>query len=94
MKKDTLLRLVRLLVILLGIGILVYPSLSEYLSERNSSRATASYDDTVQQLEPRPRNTTACWPTPAPAKPRLRTITATPLRPKATGTCSTSTAPA
>lgn len=42
---------VRLLIILLGVGILVYPSLSEYLSERNSSRATASYDDTVQQLE-------------------------------------------
>ena len=42
---------VRLLIILLGVGILVYPSLSEYLSERNGSRATASYDDTVQQLE-------------------------------------------
>lgn len=41
----------RLLIILLGVGILVYPSLSEYLAERNSSRATASYDDTVQQLE-------------------------------------------
>ena len=35
----------------LGVGILVYPSLSEYLAERNSSSATASYDDTVQQLE-------------------------------------------
>ncbi len=42
---------VRLLIILLGVGILVYPSLSEYLSERNGSRATASYDDTVQRLE-------------------------------------------
>ena len=51
MKKDTLWRLARLLVILLGIGILVYPSLSEYLSERNGSRATASYDDSVLQLE-------------------------------------------
>ena len=51
MKKDTLLRLGRLLVILLGIGILVYPSLSEYLSELNSSRTTASYDDTVSQME-------------------------------------------
>ena len=51
MKKDTLLRLGRLLVILLGIGILVYPSLSEYLSERNSSRVTSSYDDTVSQME-------------------------------------------
>lgn len=51
MKKDTLWRFVRLLVILLGIGILVYPSLSEYLSERNSSRTTASYDDSVSQME-------------------------------------------
>ena len=51
MTKDTLWRLVRLLVILLGIGILVYPSLSEYLSELNGSRATASYDDSVLQME-------------------------------------------
>ena len=51
MKKDTLWRFARLLVVLLGIGILVYPSLSEYLSERNSSRATASYDDTVNRME-------------------------------------------
>lgn len=49
--KDKLRGLVRLLIILLGVGILVYPSLSEYLSERNASRATASYDDTVQKLE-------------------------------------------
>ena len=51
MKIDTLRRLVRLLVILLGIGILVYPSLSEYLSQVNGSRVTASYDDSVLQLE-------------------------------------------
>lgn len=51
MKKDTLWRLARLLVILLGIGILVYPSFSEYLSELNGSRATASYDDSVLQME-------------------------------------------
>ena len=51
MKIDTLRRLARLLVILLGIGILVYPSLSEYLSQVNGSRVTASYDDSVLQLE-------------------------------------------
>lgn len=51
MTRDTLWRLVRLLVVLLGIGILVYPSLSEYLSELNGSRATASYDDSVLQME-------------------------------------------
>ena len=49
--KAKLWQAARLFIILLGVGILVYPSLSEYLAERNSSRATASYDDTVQQLE-------------------------------------------
>lgn len=51
MRGDTLRRLVRCLIILVGIGILVYPSLSEFLAQRNSSRATASYDDTVLQME-------------------------------------------
>lgn len=51
MKKDTLWRLVRVLVILVGIGVLAYPSLSEYLAERNSSRVTSSYDDTVARAE-------------------------------------------
>lgn len=51
MKKDTLWRLVRVLVILVGIGVLAYPSLSEYLAERNSSRVTSSYDDTVARTE-------------------------------------------
>ena len=49
--RDRLLRLIRYLVILIGIGILVYPSLSEFLAERNGSNATASYDNTVQQME-------------------------------------------
>ena len=40
MKKDTLWRLARVLMVLLGVGILVYPSLSEYLSRINGSRAT------------------------------------------------------
>ena len=51
MKKDTLWRLVRVLVILVGIGVLSYPSLSEYLAERNSSRVTSSYDDSVAHME-------------------------------------------
>lgn len=51
MKKDTLWWLVRVLVILVGIGVLAYPSLSEYLAVRNSSRVTSSYDDTVARAE-------------------------------------------
>ena len=49
--KDRLRGLTRLLVILVGIGILVYPSLSEYLAEIHGSRTTASYDDSVSKLQ-------------------------------------------
>ena len=54
--KDKLWRLIRLLIILLGIGILAYPSLSEYLSQVNGSRTTSSYDDSVQQMTQERRN--------------------------------------
>ena len=49
--NDKLRKLIRAVVILIGIGILVYPSLSEFLTEQNASRAVASYDDTVQKSE-------------------------------------------
>lgn len=49
--KEKLWRLIRVLVILLGIGILIYPSLSQYLAEKNGSQATASYDETIRQME-------------------------------------------
>ena len=49
--NDKLRKLIRVVIILIGIGILVYPSLSEYLAEQNASRAVASYDDTVQKTE-------------------------------------------
>ena len=49
--KDRLRGIARLLVILVGIGILVYPSLSEYLAEIHGSRTTASYDDSVSKLQ-------------------------------------------
>ena len=42
-------RLIRIVVILIGIGILIYPSLSEYLTQQNASRAVAVYDDTVSK---------------------------------------------
>ena len=48
---DKLRKLIRLLIILVGAGILVYPSVSEYLSEKNSSRAVASYDTTIVEME-------------------------------------------
>lgn len=49
--KGKLRGFIRGLVILAGLAILIYPSLSEYLAERNSSRATASYDDSVIRME-------------------------------------------
>ena len=49
--KDRLWGLVRLLIILVGVGILVYPSVSEYLSEKNSSMAVSTYDDSIRRME-------------------------------------------
>ena len=49
--KDRLWGLARLLIILVGMGILVYPSVSEYLSEKNSSVAVSTYDDSIRRME-------------------------------------------
>ena len=48
---DRIRKLIRIVIVLIGIGILVYPSLSEFLMERNSSRAIAVYDDTVSKMQ-------------------------------------------
>lgn len=40
-------KLIRAVIVLIGIGILVYPSLGEFLQQRNASRAIAVYEDTV-----------------------------------------------
>lgn len=49
MKQGKLQKLVQLLCILAGAAILLYPSLSTYLSEKNGSRAAGSYDGVVEQ---------------------------------------------
>lgn len=49
--KNRLWGLARLLIILVGVGILVYPSVSEYLSEKNSSVAVSTYDDSIRRME-------------------------------------------
>lgn len=49
--NDKLRKLIRVFIILIGIGILVYPSLSQFLTEQNASRAVSSYDDTVKKTE-------------------------------------------
>ena len=48
--KDKPRILIRTLIVMIGIGVLVYPSLSEYLTQQNASRAVASYDDTVAEM--------------------------------------------
>ncbi len=45
--NDKLRNLIRAVSVLIGMGILIYPSLSEYLQQQNASRALAVYDDTV-----------------------------------------------
>ena len=49
--KNRLWGLARLLIILVGVGILVYPSVSEYLFEKNSSVAVSAYDDSIRRME-------------------------------------------
>lgn len=51
MKNKWLGLAVRILIVLIGVGILIYPSLSEYLSQIHGSRATASYDNSVREME-------------------------------------------
>jgi sortase A len=48
---EKLRRWIAPLIILIGIAVLVYPSLSEYLSQKNSSRAVSVYDDSVSRME-------------------------------------------
>ena len=40
------------LIFLAGLGILLYPSISDYLNERNSSRAIAAYNQLAEELPP------------------------------------------
>ena len=47
--RQKLPALFRLLCILMGVGLLLYPSLSTYLSEVNGSQATTAYDSLVEQ---------------------------------------------
>lgn len=42
--------LLLILVFLLGLGILLYPNISNYINEKNSSKANTVYDETVAQM--------------------------------------------
>lgn len=50
--KRKLANFVIILIFLAGLSILLYPSVSDYVNERNSSRAIASYDQSAWDLTP------------------------------------------
>jgi len=49
--SERLRNLLPVLVITSGVLVLFYPTISNYLNERNNSRVVSSYDTTVQELE-------------------------------------------
>lgn len=49
-RKFNYMNLLLVLVFVVGLGILLYPNISNFINERNSSKATAEYDETVSQM--------------------------------------------
>ena len=39
------------LIFLTGLSVLLYPTISDYINEKNSSRAIANYDVAIEQME-------------------------------------------
>ena len=50
--KRCITTIILILVFLAGLGILLYPSISNYINERNSSRAIASYEKSIDEILP------------------------------------------
>lgn len=50
--KKWISTIIFVLIFLLGLGILLYPAVSDYVNAQHASRAIASYDDTVEELAP------------------------------------------
>lgn len=49
-RKFNYMNLLLILVFMVGLGILLYPNISNFFNERNSSKATTVYDETVAQM--------------------------------------------
>lgn len=49
-KKFNYINVLLILVFIVGLGILLYPNISNFFNERNSSKATAEYDEKVAQM--------------------------------------------
>lgn len=50
-RKRLLFDIIRILVLLIAFSVLLYPTISNYLYEKNSSRAVDNYDDTSEKLD-------------------------------------------
>ena len=46
--SDLRRKLIRIIIILIGVGVLAYPSVSQFLMQKNAGRAIADYDETVK----------------------------------------------
>jgi len=51
MNKQKVVKVICVIILILGIGILLYPGISQYLYEKNSSKAISSYDHSVDKLK-------------------------------------------
>lgn len=49
-RKFNWMNLLLVLVFVIGLGILLYPNISNFFNEKNSSKATAEYDETVAEM--------------------------------------------
>lgn len=48
--KKNLINILLILIFLVGLFVLLYPNISDYINRRNSSKAVAQYDETVEQM--------------------------------------------
>ena len=51
--KKHLLTIIIVLVFLIGLSVLLYPTVSDYFNKRNQSRVVASYREAVERMDPR-----------------------------------------
>ena len=48
--KTKVFDVIRIVVLLIALSVLLYPTVSNYLYEKNSARATQGYDDTLEKM--------------------------------------------
>ena len=49
-RKFNYMNLLLVLVFVVGLGILLYPNISDFFNQRNSSKSISEYDETVAQM--------------------------------------------